>query len=86
MKLILGRAFLAVGALWALLAVFAAIGAAVALSERMRFGRGLMFADVEFLLILTFVLGVAGVAILWLGIRLVRPAKTSEDRKDHPND
>lgn len=71
-KRILGGAFIVAGTISLFLAVFAAIGTAIALSDRIRFGPGLMFADVEFLAMLTFLLGGAGAGLLWLGRRLVR--------------
>jgi uncharacterized membrane protein len=72
MKHFLANALTVVGVLALVLAVFAAIAAAISLNERIRFGPGLMFADVEILAILTLFLGVAGAALLWFGKRLAR--------------
>ena len=72
MKRFLAYTLTVIGALTLLLAVFAAIAAAISLNERIRFGRGLMFADVEILAILTLFLGIAGVALLWFGRKLNR--------------
>lgn len=58
-----------------LLAVLAVIAAAIFLNERIRFGPGLMFADVEILAMLTLFLSVVGVALLWFGRRLARRTK-----------
>lgn len=70
----LGWALATVGALLLLLALLAAVGAVIALAERIKFGHGLMFADVEFLSALALLLGVFGGASLWLGRRLARTA------------
>lgn len=72
MRRMLSYALLGVGALLLLLAALASTGAAISLVERMRFGPGLMFADVEFLTILMFLFGGTGAAFLWLGKRLPR--------------
>jgi predicted Co/Zn/Cd cation transporter (cation efflux family) len=72
MKHFLAYTFTVVGVLTLLLSVFAAIAAAAALIERIRFGPGLMFADFEILAILTLFLGVVGAALLWFGRKLNR--------------
>jgi len=75
MKRFLACTLTAVGALTLLLAAFAAIAAAIALSERLRFDPGLMFADVEILAILALFLAAAGAILLWAGRKLNRPLK-----------
>jgi hypothetical protein len=75
MRRILGSTFLVVGALSVLLSVLSLIGAAISLRERIKFGPGLMFADVEILAAIAFMLGGAGGVFLWLGRKLVRPDK-----------
>jgi hypothetical protein len=72
MRRILGSTFLVVGALSVLLSVLSLIAAAISLRERIKFGPGLMFADVEILAAIAFMLGSAGGVLLWLGRRLVR--------------
>ncbi len=72
MRRMLGYSLFGVGALLLLSAALASIGAGISLVERMRFGPGLMFADVEFLTILMFLFGGTGAASLWLGKRLAR--------------
>lgn len=79
MRRILGSAFLVVGSLSVLLSVLSLIAAAISLRERIKFGPGLMFADVEILAAIAFFLGVPGGLLLWLGrklIRLDRPTET----------
>ncbi len=61
-----------VGALLVLLGVLSAVGSLVALVDRARFGRGIMFADVEVLAILAVVCAVPGVAALWAGSKLAK--------------
>jgi hypothetical protein len=68
----LGHIFLVIGVLLLLAAALASIAAGTSLVERMRFGPGLMFADVEMLAILAFFLGGAGATVFWLGKRLLR--------------
>ncbi|OGP53441.1 MAG: hypothetical protein A2Y65_07050 [Deltaproteobacteria bacterium RBG_13_52_11] len=75
MKHFLANTLTVIGVLTLLLAVFTAIAAAISLNERIRFGPGLMFADVEILAILTLFLCVVGVALLWFGRRLSRRTK-----------
>ena len=72
MKQFVAYTFTVVGVLTLLLAFLAAVAAANALSERIRFGRGLMFADVEILAMLTLFLGVVGGALFFFGRRLHR--------------
>jgi len=78
MKHFLARTFTFVGVLTLLLAVLAAIAAAISLNERIRFGPGLMFADVEILAIVTLFLCVVGVALLWFGRKLTRRTNPDE--------
>jgi predicted lysophospholipase L1 biosynthesis ABC-type transport system permease subunit len=78
MKHVLAYTFTFVGVLTLLLAVLAAIAAAISLSERIRSGPGLMFADVEILAILTLFLCIVGVALLWFGRRLARGTNPDE--------
>ncbi len=59
-----------VGAALVLLAVLSAAAAAVALVDRARFGRGIMFADVEVLALVAAACAVPGVAALAVGARL----------------
>ncbi len=61
---------IAAGTILVLLAVLSAAGSLVALADRARFGRGIMFADVELLAMLAVVCAVPGVAALWAGSRL----------------
>ncbi len=75
MRRVLGGVFLGLGTLLVLGAVFASIGALIALIDRFRFGRGIMFADAEFLALVTLVFGAAGSLVLWLGKKLVRSRK-----------
>lgn len=72
MKHFLAHMLTAVGALALLVAVFAAVVAAIALNERIRFGPGLLFADVEILAMLTLSLCAVGLAVLWFGRTLLR--------------
>ena len=72
MKRLLGGALVAAGILSAFLAVIALTGALAALTDRMRFGRGLMFADVEILGMLTLLLAAAAAVLICVGRKLVR--------------
>jgi hypothetical protein len=75
---ILKRTFFAVGALLLVLSAVALATAAIALSERIRFGPGLMFADVEILVMLAIVLGLPGGILVWLGKRFFRNGRSQE--------
>jgi hypothetical protein len=64
MKHFLANTLTVVGVLTLVLAVITAVASTISLAERIRFGPGLMFADVEILAILTLFLCVAGIALL----------------------
>jgi hypothetical protein len=78
MKHFLAHTFTFVGILTLLLAALAAIAAVISLSERVRSGPGLMFADVEILALLTLFLCIVGLALLWFGRRLTRRTELDE--------
>jgi hypothetical protein len=60
------------GALLCLLAIIAGGISATALVERVQHGRGIMFADVEFLALMALVLLVPGLALLMVARRLTK--------------
>jgi len=64
------------GAVLVLAALLAALGSALALRERLRYGPGLMFADVEFLGLTALVCGAVGGLVLFTGTRLARRPST----------
>jgi cell division protein FtsX len=53
-----------------ILAMLAAGGSVTSLVERLQYGRGLLFMDVELFAMIAVGLGGLGVFLLWLGSRL----------------
>jgi preprotein translocase subunit SecY len=78
MRSFFSTTFTVAGVLTLILAVFAAIASANSLAERMRFGSGVMFADVELFAMLALCLLVVGAGLLWLGKRLNRKKGVDE--------
>jgi len=76
----------AVGWAFAALAVLFAYVALTALIERMRFGSGLMFADVEILTAVTVFFGVLGGWLLWFTRSPKEPDECREDFLAPPRD
>jgi hypothetical protein len=72
MKIFLAYTLIVIGALTLLLAIITGVTAAIALIARIRHGPGIMFADVEILVLFTLFLVVVGVPLLWLGRMLNR--------------
>ncbi len=64
--------FVALGSLLLLVAVLAALASLRSLVERLRFGPGLLFADVELFAVVALVSGAFGVLMFWIGIRVGR--------------
>jgi hypothetical protein len=80
MRKIIRGLIVIVGSLLLLCAFLSGTGALVAFAERLKHGAGLMFADVEFLILIAVALGVSGGLLLWLGLRIARqPANQSPE-------
>ena len=81
MRTFVATTFIVVGVLTLMLAVFPALAAANSLAERMKFGSGVMFADVELFAMLAIFLLAVGAGLFWLGKRLTR-----KEGLVHPHD
>jgi hypothetical protein len=73
-------AFRLLGGLLCFFALIAAGFSANALVERLQHGRGLMFADVEFLALAAVVLLVPGLLLLFVASRLSRRVRDGESQ------